>query len=164
MTLQAVLLCSLELAMPQRVGPKMPPVHLIQPGWLHKVRVIRAASLDSGEKLPALIKILTPEALIIIGETGLSIGGHVNVESTCPKPRKYHIKTTKTKTTTSTGALRAPVGRGRRPKAAPLLSSSNVVVLWLRTCILRTSVGLWTSKSWKRGPKWCDSPADTPNG
>ena len=56
---------------------------------------------------------------------------------------------------------RAPQGRG-----APLwlLSLSNVVVLWLRTCILRTSVGLGMSKSWIWGAKWCDSPADTPKG
>ena len=53
---------------------------------------------------------------IIIEKTSLSIEGHVNGQSTCPKPGKYSVKVAKTKTTTSTGALRAPVGRGRRPR------------------------------------------------
>ena len=58
----------------------------------------------------------TPEDRIIIEKTSLSIEGHVNGQNTCPKPQKYGVKAPKTKTTTPTGALRAPVGRGRRPR------------------------------------------------
>ena len=72
-----------------------------------------------------------------------------------------HRTTTFDKESIGAAFGRAPQGRG-----APLwlLSLSNVVVLWLRTCILQTSVGLGTSESWIWGAKWCDSPADTPKG
>ena len=54
-------------------------------------------------------------------------------------PRRMHILSHRIATFDRESNHRgAPRPCGARPKAAPLLSLSNVVVLWLRTCILRT--------------------------